>query len=509
MCLHYGQPLNDTQPRPDIVLAAINAKWIHPSFALRLLKANLGDLEHRCRIMEFALRQGEAEKVNPILAACPRILGLSVSIWNHKDTLNLLKALYEKRGLHPRVILGGPEVSRLPEDAEIFHYADYVIRGEGEEAFRELCKKLLARENKSPLPKFITPPPPDVSRILSAYDLYGPEDLKRRLIYVESSRGCVFGCDFCQSGIELSAAGTKVIGKKLREFPLEAFLTDMDRLLGRMGSGNTIKFLDRSFNSNPGRAVEILNFFLERIKRDAHKNLCVHFEMVPFRFPLELRKILSQFPFGSLRVELGIQTLNIAAASLINRAGNAEEALEILAFLREETKAIVHADLIAGLPGEDMESLGKGFDRLWNAMTSFSLDRTPSFTFGRTPSFAFGRTTSEEAGAMEIQLGILKLLPGTPMGRHTLAHAMKYAAEPPYEVIETGVIPGREMNRIKNYARFWEILVNRNHFPAQISRLLPPGEPVFWRFMELSDRLLERFGRNWGIDREELRKALH
>jgi len=116
---------------PDIVLAAINAKWIHPSLALRLLKANLGILEERCGIMEFALRQNLGEKVEPLRAAKPRLLALSVSIWNHKATLELLKALDEKwictpvdntgkAGQKPLVVLGGPEVSWLPEEAEIF-----------------------------------------------------------------------------------------------------------------------------------------------------------------------------------------------------------------------------------------------------------------------------------------------------------------------------------------------------------------------------------------------------
>ncbi len=75
-----------------IVLATINAKWIHPSLALRLLKANLGNLEAHCTILEFALRQPLNEKITPILAEHPRVIGLSVSIWNHLATLELLKA---------------------------------------------------------------------------------------------------------------------------------------------------------------------------------------------------------------------------------------------------------------------------------------------------------------------------------------------------------------------------------------------------------------------------------
>jgi coproporphyrinogen III oxidase-like Fe-S oxidoreductase len=212
----------------------------------------------------------------------------------------------------------------------------------------------------------------------------------------------------------------------------------------------------------------------------------VHFEMVPARFPAELRELLHRFPAGSLRLELGIQTFNSNTAALIGRLSHSgrngsdpDKELETLNFLHRETNAIVHADLIAGLPGEDMASFGKGFDRLWQAQPT------------------------------EIQLGILKLLPGTPIIRHTKTYEMVYAPEPPYEVLETAALPAADLDRIKNFARFWELIVNRGVFPDLVPRLFPGGEPVFDRFMALSDMLLARFGRNWGIDRSELRSCLY
>jgi radical SAM superfamily enzyme YgiQ (UPF0313 family) len=201
----------------------------------------------------------------------------------------------------------------------------------------------------------------------------------------------------------------------------------------------------------------------------------VHFEMVPFRFPQELRKILTRFPPESLRLELGIQTLNRETAVLIGRPGDPEKELETLDFLRRETKAIVHADLIAGLPGEDMRSFAQGFDRLWKVRPA------------------------------EIQLGILKCLPGTAIIRHIEPYGMRFKAEPPYEILESAAIPEQDLDRIKNFARFWELIVNRRIFEDNMDELFPPQTPVFAPFMALSDRLLERFGRNWGIDRRELR----
>jgi radical SAM superfamily enzyme YgiQ (UPF0313 family) len=503
----------------DILLATINAKWIHPSLALRLLKANLGSLEGRCEILEFALRQPLREKLEPIIAARPRILGLSVSIWNHSATLELLKELRfpaaSESCPRPLVVLGGPEVSWLRPEAEIFRYADYVIRGEGEDAFRTLCEDLLrgkppnARESgrKDPAANperralHLVSKPVDLNAVDPGYRLYTAEDLGRKLVYVEASRGCAFRCDFC-----LSAAGSADGARNprpVREFPLEPFLSNLDDLAAR--GARTFKFLDRSFNLDIERARRIMEFFLDRIDaekrkrteesgRPADRPLCVHFEMVPSRFPPELRETLRRFPRGSLRLEVGIQTLNSAVSARIGRPGNPEKELELLSFLRRETGALVHADLIAGLPGEDFASFARGFDRLWAALTAEPrpIPRGPKKNF-QPP---------------EIQLGILKLLPGAPLARHTESFGMRYNPAPPYEVIETAALPAAALDRIKNFARFWELIVNRNAFPGITAALVPPGEPAFDRFMALADRLLAHFGRNWGIDREDLKQAL-
>jgi hypothetical protein len=452
-----------------ILLATINAKWIHPSLALRLLKANLGPLTQDCRIIEFALRQPLREKAEPILEARPRILGLSVSIWNHTATLELLKELWNSWGLsqnnntenkRPFIVLGGPEVSYLPPEAEIFRYADYCIKGEGEIAFRELCKTILNGEkpvNNNELQQV------DVTTIKTAYHLYTDEDVQKKLIYVEASRGCPFGCEFCLSG------GNSTI----REFPLEPFLAEMDDLIRR--GVQTFKFLDRSFNLNIERAQRIMEFFLGKI---AERPFVVHFEMIPSRFPPELIETLARFPAETLRLEIGIQTLNREVSARIGRPSNPEQELETLRLLREKTNAIIHADLIAGLPGEGMASFGRGFDQLWEVLSLTTVPNLP-----------------------EIQLGILKLLPGAPIARHNEDLGMRYNPLPPYEVLETASLSINDLDRIKNFARFWQLIVDRG--------LLSRHSPIFDRFMTLSDALLTRFGQNWGIDRHDLQEAVN
>jgi len=196
--------------------------------------------------------------------------------------------------------------------------------------------------------------------------------------------------------------------------------------------------------------------------------------MVPSRFPPELIDVLARFPPDTLRLEIGVQTLNPEISARIGRPSKPDKELETLRILAEKTNAIIHADLIAGLPGEGTESFGKGFDALWDALSSCCNNKR-----------------------VEIQLGILKLLPGAPVARHIESFGLVFNPLPPYELIESADIPAFSLDRIKNFARFWELIVNRG--------LLDIGRsPVFDRFMALSDSLLAHFGRNWGIAKDEL-----
>jgi radical SAM superfamily enzyme YgiQ (UPF0313 family) len=255
----------------------------------------------------------------------------------------------------------------------------------------------------------------------------------------------------------------------------------MDALVKR--GAKTFKFLDRSFNVNIKRALRICGFFLEKIA-ERKGGLLVHFEMVPSRFPDELKEVLARFPPGTLRLEIGVQTLNAEVSARIGRAVSAsfDSELETLSFLREKTNALIHADLIAGLPGEDIESLGKGFDRL------------------KAILLPQGEPLTEKNIRAEIQLGILKLLPGAPISRLSEVFGMRYNPRPPYEVLETAAMRARDVQRVANFARFWELSVNRGLASNDEDNL------SFTSFMEKANSLFAFFGRNWGIDKNELVK---
>ena len=418
---------------PDIVLATLNAKYIHASFGLRYLLANLADLRPRAVLEEFIINQRPLEIAEKILAHNPRIVGLGVYIWNVTLTTELV-ALLKKINPDVLIILGGPEVSYETERQEIIRLADHTITGEGELAFTNLCREFLAGNTTAQ--KIIPAPLPDFTHLALPYDEYTSDDIAHRLIYVEASRGCPFSCEFCLSSLDIP----------VRQAPIEPFLASLERLLER--GVLHFKFVDRTFNLNLVTSRRILEFFLERLR----PGLFLHFEMVPDRLPPELRELIARFPAGMMQLEVGIQTFNAEVATLISRRQDYTRLEDNFRFLRSQTGVHLHADLIAGLPGETLESFATGFDRLVGL------------------------------GPQEIQVGILKRLRGTPISRHDETWGMVYSPLPTYEILRNKLIDFPAMQRLRRFARYWDLIGNSGNFVETApfiwaGRDDPPGRP--------------------------------
>jgi radical SAM superfamily enzyme YgiQ (UPF0313 family) len=400
---------------PDIVLATLNARYAHCSLALRYLLANLGQLEERAVLREFIITERPCDIAEALLALAPRILGLGVYIWNASQSLELVRILKRVRP-DLIVVLGGPEVSHEYETQEVVRLADHVITGEADLAFPELCARILS--GRRPLSKVIAAAPPEPAALASPYRLYSDRDLRERVVYVEASRGCPFSCEFCLSSLDT----------RVRSFPLERFLGELDALHRR--GLRRFKFIDRTFNLNLRTAHAILAFFRDRLTPE----LFVHFEMVPDRFPEALRALVAGFPAGALQFEVGIQTFDPAVAARISRRLDAPRVVDNLRFLRDSTGVHIHADLIAGLPGEDLDGFARGFDQL------------------------------VALRPQEIQVGILKRLRGTPITRHDVAWGMVYADSPPYEVLCTAQLDFATLQMLKRFARAWDLVGNSGNF---------------------------------------------
>ena len=434
----------------SILIAAINARHSHASMGARCLLANMGELRAQTELAEFTIQQSAAEIAAAIAARHPQILGLGVYIWNAARIAELLPLL-RRHAPQMKIVLGGPEITDATAGADV------LILGEGDIAFAALCRDLRAGH---PAERILRPPPPDLAAVRMPYDEYTDADLAHRLLYVESSRGCAMRCDYCVSAND----------EAVRFFPLPALLAAFDHLLRR--GARIFKFCDRSFNINIPRAVEILAFFHERLQQ--YPGLFLHFEMYPDRFPAELRETLAQFPPHSLQLEIGLQSFNPGVLETIRRPQDLDHAAENLHFLRERTHAWLHTDLIAGLPGETPESFAAGFDRL------------------------------VALHPHEIQLGILKKLPGAPIARHDDAFAMRYNPAPPYEILSTRDWPADHLARTARFAHYWDASVNSQRFiPA--TPLIWDGTPsVFAAFMEFADWMGARFPREHGVALSEL-----
>jgi radical SAM superfamily enzyme YgiQ (UPF0313 family) len=524
---------------PDIVLTTLNAKYIHAAFGLRYLFANLGNLQPRTVIAEFDINLRPLDIAEALLARNPRIIGFGIYIWNVAETTEVITAIKRVRP-EITIILGGPEVSYETEQQLIVELADHVITGEADLKFAEVCGVLLgtgpqvpvappltltlspgerrqhegasqssegglyspasglaqggntfvgdevtrlalnpktknetphvvtypkiipddasiaterrARSDAPYLPKIIPAELPDFSRLVLPYDFYTEADLAHRIVYVEASRGCPFTCEFCLSSLDIP----------VRQVPLDKFLDAMQRLLDR--GLKQFKFVDRTFNLNIAVSKRLLEFFLARYQ----PGMFFHFEMIPDRLPAELREVIAKFPPGALQFEVGIQTFNPEVGSLISRRQNYDRLADNFHFLRKETGVHVHADLIVGLPGETLESFAAGFDRLI------------------------------ALGPQEIQVGILKRLRGTPIVRHDMEWLMVYNAHPPYEILQNKLLDFATMQRLRRFAKYWDVVGNSGNFVTTTPLIWSNSTP-FASLLRFSDWLYTKVKRTDSI----------
>ena len=441
----------------SIILTTLNARYSHASLGLRYLHANLGDLRDRTRVLEFVIGLNPSIIVERLLCFKPRILGFGVYIWNVSETTAVV-ALLRRIAPEVKIILGGPEVSHETSAQIIVDHADYVITGWGEISLPRLCGQILA--GIAPAEKIHAGVQVPLDNVTLPYALYTDEDIAHRNIYVEASRGCPFKCEFCLSALDKTAW----------PFDLDSFLAEMEALHAR--GARRFKFVDRTFNLNIESSLKIMRFFLDKMDSQPDDALFVHFELIPDCLPDALKRIIAEFPPGTLQLEIGVQTLNPEVQALISRRQDNERSLNNIGWLRENSHAHLHADLIVGLPGEDMASFGRGFDQLYALRPQ------------------------------EIQVGILKRLRGTPIIRHSKSHGLIFDPSPPYRILATNHIDFPTMQRLVRFGRYWDLLANSGRYANNLPTLL--GDKPFQNFMAWSDWLYAQTGTTHGISPERL-----
>ncbi|WP_460839708.1 B12-binding domain-containing radical SAM protein [Noviherbaspirillum agri] len=425
-----------------ILLATLNARFTHASLGLRYLLANMGDLQASTRLHEFVIGTKTTDVVERLLSYKPRIIGLGVYIWNVEETTRVV-AVLKRVAPEVAVVLGGPEVSHETQEQPIAQMADYVVTGWGDITFPSLCRQIL--NGPKPLMKIHAGVQQPMADIKLPYAYYTEQDIAHRTLYVEASRGCPFKCEFCLSSLDKTAW----------PFDLDLFMAEIESLYVR--GARLFKFVDRTFNLNIKSSLRIMQFLLDKLAAHPDDPVFAHFEVVPDHLPDALKAAIKQFPPGTLQLEIGIQSFNPEVQSTISRKQNNEKAAENIRWLCEESHAHLHVDLIAGLPGEDLDSFARGFDKL------------------------------VAINPHEIQFGILKRLRGTPVIRHTQTYGLVFDPYAPYTILANDLIDFATMQRLVRFARYWDMIANSGRFAHTLPVML--GDAPFANFMDFSDWL--------------------
>ena len=418
-------------------LIGINAKYIHPNLAIRLLKANT---TYDTTIKEFNIK----DNYNDIYSEIKDydILCFSTYIWNIEIIKNILELL---KPLKKIVILGGPEVSYNAEFYLENKLCTYVIKNEGEECFNMLLAHIIDNkyelsdipnlyyDNKYTFDKFV-----DLDKLNFAYDLL--TDLTNQITYVESSRGCPYKCGYCMASLE----------KKVRCFDIEKVKKEIKKLIDR--GARIIKFLDRTFNANKKNFLSLIDFIIENHK----ENNSFQFEITGDLLDVDvIEYINNRAPKGLFRFEIGIQSTNIKANLAVGRIQDNNKLFNNIKMIQDKTIIDLHLDLIAGLPFEDYAS----FINTFNEVVSLR--------------------------PKELQLGFLKLLYGTKMHSDKDLYHYKYMDHAPYEIISNDFLSEVDISNIHITEDAFEKYYNSTYYKKSINLILDNVSDAYIFFYNL------------------------
>ena len=456
-----------------VVISCLNSKYIHASLAPWCLLSGVKEFaknNYDIKVLESTINGNLHDFAGLIINENPQVVSFCCYIWNITHTLEICKEI--KENLDCKIILGGPEVAYRPKDVlEKYDYIDFVLSGEGEWNFPLLLDNinddlsivdgLTYRKNNeiitnSEIEHTETPPSP--------YSEEFYNNLKGRIAYIETSRGCPYRCAFCLSGR----------CSKLRFFDLDQVKKDIINLAN--SGTQTLKFVDRTFNANSKRANEILLFIKENYGKEIPENVCFHFEIAGDILTEDTLEILSQMPKGAVQLEIGMQSFNEETLKKINRKTNTQKLIENIKKLLQMGNMHIHIDLIAGLTGEDLDSFKHSFN------IGYSLK------------------------AHMLQMGFLKLLYGADMREKPEDFPCEYNENPPYEVISTPWLSADEMRMLKKCEDAVDRLYNSGRFLFTLDYLIDEigispidlfndfGNSVDGTNMRLSDYAVKVYG---------------
>ena len=440
----------------NTIITTLNAKYIHTSLSIRYLKA-YAEPDFSVQLAEYTIKDPIMNIVGDLHAKKPDVIGFSCYIWNIEETMKVV-AMLKKINPNLCIVLGGPEVTYdVSEWLDLIPDADFIVIGEGEITFKELLTELSGERNFKRIggiayrqdgKKIIQPQigKIDLKTLPSPYRFEEDrEALSKRVVYIETSRGCPFNCQFCLSSIEVG----------VRYFDREKIKADIRYLMEH--GAKTIKFVDRTFNISRSYAMEMFQFLI-----DEHRPGTVfQFEITADIMRPEVIQFLNDHaPAGLFRFEIGVQSTNDQTNDLVQRRQNFEKLTRTVTMVKEGQKIDQHLDLIAGLPEEDYYSFQKTFDDV----------------FALRPE--------------ELQLGFLKMLRGTGLRIRANEHDYIYSDHAPYEILGNNVLSFDDIVRIKQVEDVLEKYWNDHRMDYTIEYLIQNTFPSPFDFFQ-------QFGTYW------------
>ncbi len=439
-----------------ILLTTLNARYIHSNLALKYLYSVSAEARDSIELREFTINQDDNLIYTELMRAESDVLCFSCYIWNIERILYLADTLKKARP-ETVILLGGPEVSYRAEEILSENPAiDMILKGEGEETFPKLLRVLFSEAGEPE--KFaeaadsnlIT----DFEKALGYYGIDGlafrneetivinsaaeAVDLNKvpfpyqqlpceadKIVYYESSRGCPFRCTYCLSALE----------REVRPLPMERVKQELRYFLYK--GIKQVKFLDRTFNYDKERAVEILRYLIESDNGVTN----FHFELCAELIDEEMLRVLDEVRPGLFQFEIGVQSTNPDTLEAIKRTADFQKLSQNIRKIREKDNIHLHLDLIAGLPYEGFAGFRKSFNDVYSLYPH------------------------------ALQLGFLKLLPGTPISEQAEEYGYVYREKAPYEVISNRFLSAKELVRLKMIETVLDRYYNRGGFGETLEYL--------------------------------------
>ena len=434
----------------NILLTAMNAKYIHSNLAVYSLRAYAKQYRDEIAIAEYTINQQTNDILMDIYKKKPDIICFSCYIWNLTHVENIIRELRKLKPSIP-IWVGGPEVSYDAKD--VLHRMPEVtgvMFGEGEETFLELMqyyhgeekelrdiKGIAYRDKDGAVVENEWRTVIDLSTVPFVYE--DMEDFKHKIIYYESSRGCPFSCSYCLSSVDkcLRFRALELVKKELQFF-IDAEVPQ-------------VKFVDRTFNCNHKHAMEIWKYLLEHDKGITN----FHFEVAADLLNDEELELIEQMRPGLIQLEIGVQSTNETTIKEIRRTMKFSEVSRIVKHIKQNKNVHQHLDLIAGLPYEDLESFKKSFDDVYRLYPE------------------------------QLQLGFLKVLKGSYMEEQKEAYELAYQSLPPYELLRTKWLSYEDVLELKMIEEMVEVYYNSGQFAYTLRQLETEFDSPYQMYHEL------------------------